>query len=1164
MNDKTNPASDEFSFVDAEHAVLAFWEEAKTFQATLQKTSRQVTKSGTNSVPKGVAKNVTNGVPNSVSKNPAKTPTKTSTKHPTKEAAPYIFYDGPPFATGLPHHGHLLGSILKDAVPRYFTMKGRYVQRRFGWDCHGLPIEHEIDKTLGMSSKDAVEKLGIKGYNDECRKIVQRYTAEWQKTITRIGRWVDFEHDYKTMDPWYMESVWWVVKQLWDKGLIYRGEKVVPFSTALGTVLSNFEAGSNYQEVQDPAVTVLFKLKNQERWLAAWTTTPWTLPSNLALCVGKNIHYVELHDPELQRNIIVAAALQEHINKSGQLSLVGECTGKELVGLQYEPLFDYFAESAAAGAFVVLEDEYVTTDSGTGIVHQAPAFGEDDFRILKAAGINAFVCPIDMQGCFTDAVRDFSGMHVKEADKQIIKHLKASGHLYIQDVIVHSYPFCPRSDTPIIYRAIDSWYVRVEQLRDALLKSNQQINWVPSHIKNGRMGNWLAGAIDWAISRNRYWGTPLPIWINDETGKQLCIGSRAELTQYTGETLDDLHRESIDPLSFSIAGEPGTYRRIPEVLDCWFESGAMPYAQLHYPFENIDLFEQGFPAEFIAEGLDQTRGWFYTLIVLSTALFNTPPFKNVIVNGIVMAEDGKKMSKRLKNYTPPDALMETYGADALRLYLINSGLVKAEEQKFADTGVRDMVRRVLLPWRNAFKFLYTYAEIDDWQPDSMTPETTNIMDQWILSRLETLKAGIQTEMDNYRLYNVVPRLFEFIEDLTNWYIRLNRARFWVEGATKDKNAAYHTLYVTLFELGLSMAPFTPFLAESIYQPLRGLFRQTAGGVGATTSTIEEQSEQLEQLEEGQLEGRPEEQPEEQLPDSVHLCAYPEPNETRIKPLLEQAVTRTQHIILLGRQKRNQAKVKIKYPLAQLRIIHRDQTLLDEIKLLEDYIRAELNVKSVDYSTDEQSYIHLYAKPHAPVLGKRLGKEFKTFQAAIEALDSETLEQFQTSGEVTIKNETFMLDDILIYRDAREGTNAISDRFVTIDMSCELNDELRQEGLAREVINRIQKSRKDRALAVSDRIHLVMRVSPRLEAAIMAHYEYIKRETLALSLDFSVRPIPTSAPSGMSVMTEDQLRSAPDLPLKFDIDGEELEFDIVIPEERPLREEIEAQDTPKSQ
>ena len=683
----TDPASDQFSFVAAEHQVLDDWHREKVFEASLAKT---------------------------------------------ENGKPYIFYDGPPFATGLPHHGHLVGSILKDAVPRYWTMKGRHVQRRFGWDCHGLPIEHEIDKSLGMSSREAVAKLGVKGYNDECRKIVQRYTSEWRKTITRIGRWVDFDHDYKTMEPWYMESVWWVVKQLWSKDLIYRGEKVVPFSTALGTVLSNFEAGSNYQAVQDPAITVLFKLKSRDAYIAIWTTTPWTLPSNLALCVGADIDYVEAFDEEQGINLIIAEERLEAIGKHHKLRVERSFKGSDLVGEAYEPLFDYFADKAAEGAFVVLADDYVSTESGTGIVHQAPAFGEDDFRIMKAAGIAAMVCPVDMQGRFTEEVSDLAGLHVKEADKQIIQMLKDQAlkdgsRLYIQDVIVHNYPFCPRSHTPIIYRTIDSWYVKVEQMRDALLQANQGINWVPEHLREGRMGNWLAGAIDWAISRNRYWGTPLPIWINDETGKQVCIGSRQELEELTGAHPDDLHRENVDELTFSIDGEPGTYRRIEEVLDCWFESGSMPYAQLHYPFENEAVFEQGFPAEFIAEGLDQTRGWFYTLIVLGTALYGTTPFKNVIVNGIVMAEDGKKMAKSLRNYSPPDELMETYGADALRLYLINSGLVRAEEQRFADSGVKDMVRRALLPWLNAYRFLQTYAEIDGWQVDDTDSPGSNLI-----------------------------------------------------------------------------------------------------------------------------------------------------------------------------------------------------------------------------------------------------------------------------------------------------------------------------------------------------------------------------------------------------------------------------------------------------
>lgn len=1023
MSKTTDPTSDAFNFVDAEHAVLDFWNTEQVFQQSLKQTEND---------------------------------------------PPYIFYDGPPFATGLPHHGHLVGSILKDAVPRYFTMKGRYVQRRFGWDCHGLPIEHEIDKALGMSSAEAVEKIGLKGYNDECRGIVQRYTAEWEKTISRIGRWVDFENDYKTMEPWYMESVWWVVKQLWEKDLIYRGEKVVPFSTELGTVLSNFEAGSNYQDVQDPAVTVLFKLKSDDRYIAAWTTTPWTLPSNLALCVGDDITYVELLDEETQRTVIVAKERLEFIEKTKTVEVLREITGKDLVGLHYEPLFPYYADLADEGAFRVLSDSYVTTDSGTGIVHQAPAFGEDDFRVVKAAGIHAAPCPVDMAGRFTHEVTDFAGLHVKEADKQIIRHMKEDGSLYLQDVIVHSYPFCPRSDTPIIYRTIDSWYVRVEQMRDELQASNEQINWVPEHIKSGRMGNWLEGAIDWAISRNRYWGTPLPIWINDETGDRHCIGSVDELAALSGTRVDDLHRENVDPLTFTKPGEPGTYRRIEEVLDCWFESGSMPYAQLHYPFENQELFEQGFPAEFIAEGLDQTRGWFYTLIVLGTALYGKNPFKNVIVNGIVMAEDGKKMSKSLRNYSPPDDLMETFGADALRLYLINSGLVRAEEQRFTDDGVKDMVRRALLPWLNAFKFLHTYAAIDDWRPDPNRAESENIMDQWILSRLESLKATIDQEMNRYRLYNVVPALFDFIEDLTNWYIRLNRSRFWAQGMSEDKQFAYQTLYTTLYELSLSMAPFAPYLSESLYRVLREFSNET-------------------------------------LPESVHLCRYPESNSERIKPLLEQAVTRMQHIILLGRQKRNQEKVKTKYPVANLTVVHKDTALLDEIARLEDYLRDELNAKTISYSTEEQQFIKLYAKPNSPVLGKRLGKQFKNFKSKIEALTSNEIELFQTRGELVLEGEALQNDDILVFREAIEGTNAVSDRYISIDMDCTLNDDLIREGLAREIVNRVQKSRKDLGFNVSDRIRIVAQASPGLSEAITTHGDYISKETLANELKLSDEP-----------------------------------------------------------
>ena len=1017
--------NENFSFVTAEHAVLRFWKQENVFQLSLQQT---------------------------------------------RECPPFIFYDGPPFATGLPHHGHLVGSTLKDIIPRYYTMQGYYVQRRFGWDCHGLPIEHEIDKALGMSSQQAVAELGIKGYNDKCRGIVQRYTAEWEKTITRIGRWVDFQHDYKTMEPWYMESVWWVMQQLWNKDLIYRGVKVVPFSTALGTVLSNFEAGSNYQDVQDPAITVLFKLEDEDAWLSAWTTTPWTLPSNLGLCVNADMEYVKVRDEELGKVIYVARSRLESVGKNRNLTELSNCPGSALVGKKYLPLFPYFNQLKAEGAFTVFADDYVTSDSGTGIVHQAPAFGEDDFRVMKANGVSTVVCPVDMEGKFTDEVTDFAGVYVKDADKHIIKRLKEAGNLYLQEVIVHSYPFCPRSDTPIIYRTIPSWYVKVEAMRDRLVANNQQINWVPDHIKNGRMGNWLSNALDWCISRNRYWGTPLPIWINDESDKRICIGSIAELEKFTGVLVQDLHREYVDDLTFTIAGEAGTYRRVPEVLDCWFESGAMPYAQLHYPFENKKLFEAGFPAEYIAEGLDQTRGWFYTLLVLSTALYDKPSFKNVIVNGIVMAEDGKKMSKRLQNYTPPDILMEEYGADALRLYLINSGLVKAEEQRFTDSGVKEMVRRALLPWLNSFKFLQTYADIDQWRALGDAPLSTNITDQWLLSRLQSLLTSVTKEMAEYKLYNVVPALFEFIEDLTNWYIRLNRGRFWVEEMTKDKAAAYQTLYRTLYELTLCMAPFAPFLAEHIYQQL---------------------------LPYGPIDSK--------LSLSVHLCTYPKAEPLYIQPALEGAVARMQNIILLGRQKRNQVKIKTKVPLARLTIIHLEQSMLDEIARLENYIKSELNVKNVEYSQDENQFINLFAKPNSPVLGKRFGKNFGSFRKAIEALDSRQLQLLQNNGILLLEGENFSLDDILIFREAKPGTQALSNRFISIDMDCTLDAALISEGLAREVVNRIQKTRKDLGFNVTDRIHIEYAADNDLHAAIKQHEDHIKNETLCLTLNKCTGP-----------------------------------------------------------
>ncbi len=1016
MLDSSSPSA--FSFVKMEHDVLDFWQERQIFHQTLAATSGK---------------------------------------------KPYIFYDGPPFATGLPHHGHLVCSTIKDVIPRYFTMIGRHVNRRWGWDCHGLPIEHEIDKRLGMSVTEAVATLGVAGYNDECRSIVQRYANEWRKTITRLGRWVDLDRDYKTMEPWYMESVWWVFKQLWDKGTVYEGVKVMPISTALGTVLANFEANQNYKTVEDPAITVLFALDDRDEYLSVWTTTPWTLPSNLAICVHADMRYALVLDRDSGKKLWMAESRIKAYGKRHDLEVLGHRRGSDLVGLRYAPVFPYFAEERSRGAFCVVADDYVSDDEGTGLVHQAPAFGADDFRILKREGIDAFACPVSMQGVFSDEVTDFAGQHVKDADAAIIRYLKQRDVLFDQATLQHAYPFCYRSETPLIYRAIPSWYVRVSEFRDALVKANESVRWVPGHLQEGRFGNWLRDAADWAVSRNRVWGTPLPVWRNDTSGETRCLGSIDELAELTGVRVTDLHREHVDPLTFEIKGEPGTYRRVPEVLDCWFESGAMPCAQLHYPFENKALFESGFPAEFIAEGLDQTRGWFYTLMVLSTVIFGKPAFRNVVVNGLVLAGDGTKMSKSKENFTPPDDLMETYGADALRLYLINSPLVRGEEQRFEDDGVRDMVRRVLLPWYNAFSFLETYARVDDWSPGKGMHLGDNALDRWILSRLQTLKRAVEREMSLYRLYSVVPRLFDFISDLTNWYIRLNRARFWASDLDVDKIAAFSTLYRCLQELGLVMAPFAPFLSEHLHRRLASLD-------GA--------------------------EPE---PESVHLCAYPEADQTLVDEGLESAVERMRRIILLGRRQRERAGIGLRTPLREARIIHANADLLADIALLEPCIARELNVKSVVYDSNEAAYVSLYAKPNFSLLGKRLGARVRDVAQALETLDRATLLHFEEHGEMELLGEVFSADEIQILREPAPESGAESDRLITIALDCTLDEALRSEGWAREIVNRIQRARKAIDLAVSDRIEVRYQGDAALCTCVQRYHDYIAGETLAVEI-----------------------------------------------------------------
>lgn len=1008
----------------------------------------------------------------------------------------FTFYDGPPFANGLPHYGHLLANTIKDTVPRYWNMRGYYVERRFGWDCHGVPVEYEIEKREGIKGKADIMKIGVAKFNEMCRSSVTHYTAEWKKTITRLGRWVDWNNQYRTMDRSFMESVWWVLGELHKKQLLYRDFKVVPYSPRITAVLSNFEANQNYKNVQDPAITVRFKLRDENAWLLAWTTTPWTLISNVALCAGPEIDYVKIKDRESGELYYLAKSRVAALYKKGPgrkevaadpCEVIAEMKGKDLAGRAYEPLFPYFKDQA--NAFRLLTDAYVSDEDGTGIVHQAPAFGEDDFRIARAAGID-LVDPTDEEGRFKAEIPEYKGMFVKDADKEIIKRLKESGALVRQDVIEHSYPFCERTDTPLIYKAVATWYVAVEKIKDLLVANNQTINWVPDHLRDGRMGKWLEGARDWAISRNRYWGTPLPIWVasGDESYYEV-ITSVAELEKKSGKPVSDLHMESIDQLTWPAPGGKGVMRRVPEVFDCWFESGSMPYAQNHYPFENKERLARNFPADFIAEGLDQTRGWFYTLAVLSSALFGKPAFKNVVVNGMVLAADGKKMSKRLRNYTPPDDLLERFGADSVRLFMLNSAVLKAGDLCFTDQGVRDTTRAVILPLWNAYAFLSTYTSIEGWRPSDAlaggeVPVVESELDRWIISRFQTLCRRVHAQMELYRLYAVVPQVLDFIEDLTNWYIRLSRRRFWGTASGEDDDAAataaaavsredtaqaYATLFYVLQGFTKVFAPFAPFISERIYQNM------LEGKLGSA-----------------------------KVPDSVHLCDIPLGDERLIDAELEERMALLRKVVGMGRGLRAKHQIKTRQVLPSMLVITRRAEDQDRILRGEGILKGELNLKEISFSTDEARYVALSLKPNLKSLGPRLGKELGAMKAQLEKLSPEgvktLLDGLDRDGKVTVLGHELTEADFLIERGQKDDRLVASERGVTVLLDTTLTEELVLEGLAREVINRVQKLRKDSGLRVADKIKLEVKAAGQLAQAVSAHRDHIARETLADRVD----------------------------------------------------------------
>ncbi len=978
----------------------------------------------------------------------------------------FVFYDGPPFATGLPHYGHLLAGTIKDIVPRYQTMRGKYVERRFGWDCHGLPIEALAQDDLGLAGTTAIVEAGVDVFNEKCRSMVQTYVNEWRKTVTRMGRWVDFDNDYKTMDTDFMESIWWVFQQLWDKGRIYKAHRIMPYSWKLTTPLSNFEANRNYKDVQDPAITCRFKLKDETLFGAqahflAWTTTPWTLPANLALCVGPEIDYVAVQDLSDDTIYVMAEArLASYFPKADAYKLLKTVKGAELEGQGYEPLFNYFTDHE--NSFRVLTDDFVSTGDGTGIVHMAPAYGEDDYRICRDAGIE-LVDPLDAEACFTSKVPDFAGQLCKDADKGIIRALKDAGKLVHQSTIQHSYPFCERTDTPLIYRAIEAWYVKVDDLRDKMQTLNNQVHWTPEYVGSKRFGNWLADANDWNISRNRFWGSCIPVWVSEDGEDSICMGSIEELEKYSGVKVDDLHKHVLDKVVFEKDGK--TYRRTPEVLDCWFESGAMPYAQQHFPFENAEGFENRYPADFIAEGLDQTRGWFYTLMVLGTILFEKPAFKNVVVNGLVLAEDGQKMSKRLKNYPDPMKVIDQYGADAIRLYMIYSPVVRAENLAFAEDGVKQIMRDLLIPMWNAYSFFVTYANTDGWEPSAKGDKSENLLDRWILSSLEKLSEDVTAAMDDYDLQSAVRPFVHFIEDLTNWYIRRSRRRFWKSEDDDDKHQAYQTLYSVLLTLSKIGAPFVPFITESIYRNLRT----------------------------------------EEMPESVHLCDFPHFAGKHRDPDLDKQMAVVQTVVQLGRSLRSEYDLKVRMPLKGIHVATRDMSLKQNIDELKHLVMEELNVKEVWFGEDETALATYSAKPNFKTLGPKLGKKIKLCAASVAKLDTEEITAILggKTHSVDLDGEAFEMsaDDLLISRNPREGLAVASEGQIVVALETGLTPELEQEGLARELVSRLQNLRKSEGLEVSDRIQVRFRGSEVVQAAVSEHREFIMAEILALVFDF---------------------------------------------------------------
>ncbi len=975
----------------------------------------------------------------------------------------FVFYDGPPFANGLPHHGHLLTGYVKDVVPRYQTMRGKRVDRRFGWDCHGLPAEMEGEKQLELSGRAAITEFGIEKFNDFCRTSVLKYTDEWEKVVTRQGRWVDFDRDYKTMDLDYMESVMWAFKQLWDKGLIYESYRVMPYSWGAETPLSNFEIRLDdaTRPRQDPAITVAFDLTPAAgdpgpMKILAWTTTPWTLPSNLALAVGPDIDYVvlELDGTYYVLGAAIAAGYEKQLEGATEHGVI---TGADLVGRTYTPLFEYFAD-ADLGAFRVLAADFVDTSEGTGVVHIAPGFGEDDQRIGEQNGVG-IVVPVDDEGRFTADVVEWAGENVFEANPKIIRALRDAGRLVRHDSYEHNYPHCWRTDTPIIYRAMPSWYVRVTDIRDRLVELNQQINWIPENVRDGRFGRWLEGARDWSISRNRFWGSPIPVWRSDNPDYPRIdvYGSLDELERDFGVRPENLHRPFIDELVRPNPDDPtgeSMMRRVPEVLDCWFESGSMPFAQVHYPFENKQWFEAHFPADFIVEYINQTRGWFYTLHVLAGALFDKPAFENVICHGILLADDGTKLSKKLRNYTEPTEIFEKQGADALRWYFLSTNIVRGGDTRISDQAIDDVVRQVITPIWNAYSFFTLYANVDGYRAQRRS-DSESVLDRYVLAKTRRLVEEVTEAMDAYDLPGATTEIQAFIDALNNWYIRRSRDRFWSPGTAADnvdKRAAYDTLYTVLSTLCEVAAPFLPMIMEEIYVGLTGA-------------------------------------------RSVHLASWPDPDALPSDPALVASMDRVRDVVSAALRLREDAGLRVRLPLPGLTVAGADSAALAPfISLISD----EVNVKTVALSDDLEAHARFELRPDGKVLGPRLGGSVQDVFRAAKAGDW----TMRADGGVTVGAHELEPGEFELALHAPDGVTAgaLPGNDAVVVLDTEVTAELEAEGVARDIVRLVQEARKTEDLVVTDRIGVVVDVPEDLRPAVETHRRYIMEQVLATTLD----------------------------------------------------------------